>query len=132
MSNQTLADAVRNWVHFDNLCSNLSKQMTTARNLRNKFEEQVLSLLGNTKRLRVQGAVLEPATRNNSVTLNWTTLEETLHKYYTDNKKPDETAALLKFLKDNRGQKSTVFLKRTAVDENSAAGVMPAVNSITR
>ena len=132
MSNQTLADAVRNWVHFDNLCSNLSKQMTTARNLRNKFEEQVLSLLGNTKRLRIQGAVIEPATRNNSVTLNWTTLEETLHKYYSDSKKPDESAALLKYLKDNRGQKSTVFLKRTAVDETPINEVLPAINSITR
>ena len=133
MSNQALADAVRNWVHFDNLCTNLNKQMTTARNLRNKFEEQVLSLLGNTKRLRIQGEVLEPSTRNNSVTLNWTTLEETLHKYYSDSKKPDETAALLKYLKDNRGQKSTVFLKRTAVDESvlSTNGA-PPVNSITK
>jgi len=104
--------------------------MTTARNLKNKFEESVLSLLGNVKRLRIQGAILEPATRNNSVSLNWTTLEETLHKYYADTKKPDDTAALLKFLKEHRGQKTTVFLKRMPIDENTLVG--PSTNSITR
>jgi hypothetical protein len=70
MSNQPLADAVHNWIHFDNLCTNLTKQMTTARNLRNNYEQQVLSLIGKTKRLRIKGAYLEPATKNNSVTLN--------------------------------------------------------------
>jgi len=127
MSNQTpLADAVRNWVHFDNLCSNLSKQIITARNFKNRFEEQVLSLLGNAKRLRIQGAFLEPATKNSSVTLNWTTLEETLHKYYRDNNKPDETASLLKFLKDNRGQKTNVYLKKLPFDESAI------INTITQ
>jgi len=117
MSNQELTEAVRNWVHFDNLCANLSKQMTTARNLRNKYEDSVLKLVGNTKRIRIQGSFLEPSTKNNSVTLNWKTLEETLHKYYTENNKADETDDLLKFLKDNRGQKTTVFLKRTPFEE---------------
>lgn len=127
MSNQPLADAVHNWIHFDNLCTNLTKQMTTARNLRNNYEQQVLSLIGKTKRLRIKGAYLEPATKNNSVTLNWTTLEETLHKYYADSKKPDETESLLKFLRDNRGQKSTVFLKKTNFDESITAtnSIMP-------
>ena len=128
MSNQTpLAEAVRNWVHFDNLCSNLSKQMTTARNIKNKFEEQVLSLLGSAKRVRIQGAFLEPTTKNSCVTLNWKTLEETLHKYYSDNNKPDETAALLKFLKDNRGQKTNVYLKKMPFDESVAL-----MNTITQ
>lgn len=128
MSNQPLADAVNNWIHFDNLCTNLTKQMTTARNLRNNYEQQVLSLIGKTKRLRIKGAYLEPATKNNSVTLNWTTLEETLHKYYVDAKKPDETEALLKYLRDNRGQKSTVFLKKTNFDESVTS---TATNTIT-
>lgn len=127
MSNPGLVDAVRNWVHFDSLCENLSKQMTTARNLRNQFEQQVLSMLGKTKRLRIQGAVLEPSTKSNSVTLNWTTLEETLHKYYSDNKKPDETLALLKFLKENRGQKTTVYLKKMPLDDTSVLA-----NTITK
>ena len=58
MSNQTLIDAVRNWVHFDNLCTMLNRQMNTARNMRANFEEKVLTLMGGTKRLRIQGAGL--------------------------------------------------------------------------
>lgn len=113
MSNQELVDAVRNWVHFDNLNAMLARQVTTARNMRNTFEEKILSLLGNTKRLKIQGATLEPATRKNSVGLNWTVLEESLHKYYATNKKTDETDALLAFLRENRGSKTTVYLKKT-------------------
>jgi len=114
---QQLVDAVRNWVHFDNLCNNLSKQTITARNLKSRYEEEVLKHMGTTKRLRIAGAILEPSTKNTSATLNWTTLEEMLHKYYSDNKKTDETLALLKYLKDNRGQKTATFLKKIAIDE---------------
>jgi hypothetical protein len=90
--------------------------MISARNLRNRYEEQVIQQMGKSKRLRISGAILEPTTKNTSITLNWTTLEETLHKYYEDTKKPDETDNLLKYLKENRGQKSTVFLKKIPID----------------
>jgi len=116
MSNQELIDAVRNWVHFDNLNNNLAKQVITARNMKNTFEEKVLNLLGGVKRLRIQGAILEPATRKNCVGLNWTVLEESLHKYYANSKKPDETEAILTFLKENRGTKTTAYLKKTPLE----------------
>lgn len=119
MSTPTLVDSVRNWVHFDNLCTNLAKQVTTARNLRNRFEEQVLGLLGNTKRLRIHGAFLEPSTKKTSVPLNWTTLEESLHKYYTETKKTDETKAIIDFLRENRNQKESVYLKKIDFDEDT-------------
>ena len=109
---EELTDAVRNWVHFDNLNANLAKQVTTARNMRNTYEEKVLTLMGNTKRIRIHGAVLEPAEKTNSIGLNWTTLEEALHKYFASEKKPDDTEKLLDFLKDNRGSKVTKFLKK--------------------
>ena len=117
MPNEALADAVRNWVHFDNVCGMLSRQMTTARNMRNNFEERILSQLGGTKRLKIQGAVLEPATRKNSVSLNWGSLEESLHKYYTTNKKADETDAILKFMRENRETKTTTYLKKTLLTD---------------
>lgn len=120
MSNQDLVDAVRNWVHFDNLSAMLTRQVMNARNMRASFEEKILGLLGNTKRLRIQGATLEPATRKNSAGLNWTNLEESLHKYYETNKKTDETDLILTFLKDNRGTKVTTFLKKTPLVEESA------------
>lgn len=117
MSNQTLVDAVRNWVHFDNLCMLLNKQMTTARNMKASFEEKVLTLMAGTKRLRIQGAILEPASKKSATSLSWSGLEEALHKYYSTNKKTDETDAILAFLRDNRGSKSMLYLKKTALTE---------------
>ena len=121
MSNQALIDAVRNWVHFDNLNTMLARQVLTARNMKNSFEEKVLSLLGNTKRLRIQGAILEPATRKNSAGLNWTVLEESLHKYYESNKKNDDTDSILAFLKENRETKTTTYLKKSPITETPVA-----------
>jgi len=117
MSNQDLVDAVRNWVHFDNLNAMLSRQLQTARNMRNTFEEKILSLLGNTKRLRIQGAILEPVTKKNNMPLNWTTLEESLHRYYESTGKKDETDLILNYMKENRGSKMVTFLKKTPTVE---------------
>lgn len=117
MSNQDLVDAVRNWVHFDNLNAMLSRQLQTARNMRHTFEEKILSLLGNTKRLRIQGATLEPVTKKNSMPLNWTTLEESLHRYYESTGKKDETDLILNYMKENRGSKMVTFLKKTPTVE---------------
>jgi len=118
MSNPPLIDAVRNWVHFDNLCVMLTRQIATARSMRATFEERVLSLLGGTKRLRIQGAFLEPTTKRTNINLNWTTLEESLHKYYESNKKPDETENILNFMRENRVTKSTLYLKKTPLIDN--------------
>jgi hypothetical protein len=117
MSNNELIDAVRNWVHFDNLNAMFSRQIQTARNMRNTFEEKILALLGKTKRLRIQGAMLEPVTKKNNMPLNWTTLEESLHKYYESTQKKDETEAILAFMKENRGSKMVTFLKKTPLIE---------------
>lgn len=117
MSNNELVDAVRNWVHFDNLNAMFSRQIQTARNMRNTFEEKILALLGKTKRLRIQGAILEPVTKKNNMPLNWTTLEESLHKYYESTQKKDETEAILAFMKENRGSKMVTFLKKTPLIE---------------
>lgn len=119
MSNQPLVDAVKNWVHFDNLCINLAKQMTTARNLKNSFETQILSQLGKVKRLRIKDAYLEPVTKSISVPLNWTGLEETLHQYYAEKKRTDETAEIIDFLKNNRNQKTTVVLKKMLLEDGA-------------
>lgn len=129
MSNPTLVDSVRNWVHFDNLCIMLSRQIATARNMRATFEDRVLSLLGSTKRLRIKGALLEPAVKKTNINLNWTTLEESLHKYFDSVKKPDQTEEILNFMRENRGTKSSSYLKKTPlIDDVENVAV---TNSIT-
>jgi hypothetical protein len=113
MSNtEPLADAVRNWVHFDNLYAMLSKQASAALNMKRTFEERVLSLIGGTKRIKINSAILEPATRRNSIPLNWTVLEESLHKYYEKNKKTDETEEIINFIQTARGTKTTTYIKK--------------------
>jgi hypothetical protein len=95
----------------------LSRQTSHARTMRSTFEERVLAQLGGTKKLKIQGAYLEPVTRRNSVNLTWTVLEESLHKYYADSKKPDETDAVLKYIREKRETKSTTYLKKTPIVE---------------
>jgi len=95
----------------------LNKQMITARNMKASFEEKVLSMMAGAKRLRIQGAILEPASKKSASSLSWSGLEEALHKYYSINKKSDETEAILAFLRDNRGSKSVIYLKKTPLTE---------------
>jgi hypothetical protein len=86
--------------------------------MKKKFDEQIISLIGGIKRIKIHGAVLEMTTRRNSIPLNWTILEESLHKYYEKNKKHDETDEIIAFLQDNRETKTTTFLKKTS-EENT-------------
>jgi len=117
-----LADAVRNWVHFDNLAENLNKQVTNARNLRNKHETKVLELLdrGGMQNavLRVSGgATLQRSTRYKQNDLSWSLLEEQLHEYYRVTGKHDETGSIMGFLQKNRGGKTVEYLKKTSVNQ---------------
>ena len=44
-TNDELIDAVRHWVHFDNLAEVLSKQVVNARALQKKYEEKIITIL---------------------------------------------------------------------------------------
>ena len=107
-----LSDAVRNWVHFDNLHAMLTKQAISALSMKKTFEERVLSLMGNTKRININSAVLEPATKKNTISLNLDTLEDTLHKYYKNNKNSDETAKIIAFIQQSQDTKTTRFIQK--------------------
>jgi len=107
-----LSDAVRNWVHFDNLYSMLLKQANSALSMKKTFEERVLSLMGNTKRININSGVLEPAIRKNNISLNMDKLEESLHKYFDINKKTDETAKIVAFIQQSQDTKTTRFIQK--------------------
>jgi hypothetical protein len=113
-----LVDAVRHWVHFDNLAESLQKQVTNARSMRSTFEDKILTHLdaGPMKgaTLQITGATLTKATRPKTTDLSWSFLETTLHEYYRTRGKPDETTALLEFLQSRRDTRAVPFLKKTA------------------
>lgn len=119
-----LVDAVRHWVHFDNLAESLNKQVTNARNMRNTYEEKVLKLLEASKMqnavLQITGASLQRQVRVKQTDLSWGFLEEQLHLYYSTKGKPDETNQILDFLQKHRGSKSVECLKKTMNADQSA------------
>lgn len=112
-----LVDAVRHFVHFDNLVETLNKQVTSARNMRNTFEDKVITLLDTSgmrnATLQISGATLQRATKSAPGSLSWSLIEEQLHVYYKTKGKPDETEQILDFLQKNRGTKTQEYLKKT-------------------
>ena len=112
-----LVDAVRHWVHFDNLAESLQKQVTNARSMRGTFEDKILRHLETTTMrgavLEITGAKLQRATRPKTTDLSWSFLESTLHDFYKTRGKPDETAAVLEFLQTKRDTKQIPYLKKT-------------------
>jgi hypothetical protein len=121
MASSELADAVRHWVHFDNLAETLNKQVQNARSFRSQYETKVLTLLdtNNMKNavLKVNGASLQYSTRHKPADLGWTMLEEQLHEYFRMKKRTDETAEIIDFLQKNRGGKQVEYLKKTSVSQ---------------
>ena len=113
-----LVDAVRHWVHFDNLSESLQKQVTNARAKRSEFEDRILRLLDTTGMrnavLQITGATLQRATKPKQSDLSWTFLESSLHDYYKAKGRPDETAAIMEFVQASRTTKHTEYLKKTS------------------
>lgn len=116
-SSNELADAVRFWVHFDNMAEHLNKQVANARTLRSEYETKVLQLLEsrNMKQtsIKISGATLQYASRYKQNDLGWTMLKEQLHEYYKTKGRRDETDEILEFLQTTRGGKTVPFLKKT-------------------
>jgi len=119
-----LSEAVRHWVHFDNLAETLNKQVTNARTKRSEYEKKTLTLLDgmNMKNvsLEIHGATLTRSVKSESEQLSWTFLEKSLHSYFASKKQPDQTAAMLEFLQQVRTVKSVEYLKKTSPKKESA------------
>ena len=125
-ANKDLVEAVRHYVHFDNLAEALNKQVTNARSMRSEYETKILTNLESTGMknavLQINGATLQRATRSQSNPLSWGFLEEKLHAYYTSHpiRSNDETTAILDFLQNRRGSKTTEYLKKTVLTGSGA------------
>jgi hypothetical protein len=123
---EDLVYAVRHYVHFDNLAETLNKQVTNVRNMRAKFENDIMTMLETQGMknavLQISGATLQRQTRHQSTNLSWSFLEEQLHEYYKSKGKPDDTAGILDFIQKHRGGRSVDYLKKTTTGAAGGAG----------
>lgn len=114
---EELVNAVRHYVHFDNLAETLNKQVANVRTMRTKFEGDIITMLETQGMknavLQINGATLQRQTRYQQANLSWTFLEEQLHEYYKSKGKPDETVGILDFIQKHRGGRSVDYLKKT-------------------
>jgi hypothetical protein len=86
-ANTELIEAVRHYVHFDNLAETLTKQVNNARAKRGEYEAKVLKNLETSGMknaiLQINGATLQCCSKNQANPLSWGFLEEQLHLYYS-------------------------------------------------
>jgi hypothetical protein len=133
-SNTELADAVRQWVHFDNIGEHLNKQVANVRQLRSTYETKIIDILTrNNMRgatLKVSGASLQCASRFKQGDLSWSLLEGQLHEYFKVQGKRDETAEIIEFLQKNRGGKTVEYLKKTLNTPSNTAIAAPSSGTL--
>lgn len=117
MSSQEIATWVRNWVHYDNLSSSLSKQTTNARKMRDTYEDQIISGLRRSHMenavIKVAGGQITLSHEKTSAALSLGRIEEITRKYFELRGTGDETEAYMRFLRKNRGTEDSVRLKKS-------------------
>ena len=115
-----LGNWVRNYVHYDNLASSLYKQLQNARKVKDDFENKIIHSLetnnmGNAI-IQIAGGKLSIAEEKHVNSLTLTRIEELLHSYYKSQGREatDETIAIMKHIKAERGSDTSKKLKKTS------------------
>jgi hypothetical protein len=111
---------VRNYVHYDNLANNYSKQASGARKLRDEFEHKIITNLRANKMenaiIQISGARLQYSEEKVAPSMTLPRLETYLHKYFSQKGNGvDETESILNFLKLQKMNDTqlTACLKKT-------------------
>ena len=117
-----ISTMVRNYVHYDNLANNYSKQAAGARQLRDEFESNIITNLRSNKMENAiiqisDGARLQCAEEKTTPSLTLPRLETYLQKYYAQKGSGiNETEAILRFIRLQKQQDTqiNICLKRIA------------------
>jgi len=113
---EDVASLIRNYVHYDNLASQFYKQTQNARAVRDDYEKRIIEELKKNKMenaiIQIVGGKLKIVEEKHSSPLTFKSLEESLHNYYGNKKKVDETSELLKFIKASRTVETSFKLKK--------------------
>jgi hypothetical protein len=113
-----LVQAVRGYIHMDNLVENLNTQATNARELRTKHETEAIGLIKqlglSSSTIQVSGAQLQVSKKKEPAGLTWTYLEREIPAWATRNGvSATQAASLIKWLQDHREIKEREQLKKT-------------------
>lgn len=112
-----LVQAVRGYIHMDNLVENLNTQASNARELRTKHETEAIGLIKqlglSASTIQVSGAQLQVATKKEPAGLSWTYLEREIPVWAARNGvNAAQVASLVTWLKDHREVKEHEQLKK--------------------
>jgi len=118
---------IRNWVHYDNMATNFSKQSTTSRKIRDENEEKIIDTLRVKKmenaQIQINGAKLSLVQEKCYTGLTIGILEQYLHDYFKKKgTMMDETDQIMRFIKQ---QKSTNFDLKTRLRKTSTVPFVP-------
>ena len=116
---QKLIEAIRGWIHMDNLVESFNQQATNARNLRNKHEQEAITLMKqlglSASTIQVSGASLNIQKKKVPSGLSWGYLEKEIPAWATRSGVPaNQSSALVKWLHEHREMKEVESLKKNA------------------
>lgn len=125
INTQELANHVRNWVHYDNLTTSLSRQSQNARKVRDDFEGRIMKMLEENNMenatIQIQGGKLSIVEEKHSQPWTLTRLEEALKGYFNQpaplrgggSATADQQVGLImKYLRSNKGVEIHKRLKK--------------------
>lgn len=113
---------VRHYVHYDTLTKSFQQQTTNARKMKDAYEEKIVETLEHTKMknaiIQIAGGTVKLVEDKHCAPLTFIHLESMLHDYFRakGGRFPDETDAIIRYIKENRKQITTAQLKREMVN----------------
>jgi hypothetical protein len=110
------ASWVRNYVHYDNLTSQFTKQAGGARKLRDEFEDRIIQNLRTNNMqnavIQIAGGRLQYAEEKTVPSLTIPRLEQYLHAYFKQKGTGlDETENILRYIKVQKANDSVTVAK---------------------
>jgi len=116
-SKQQLIDAIRGWVHMDNLLENHTAQASNARNLRAKYEKEAITLIKqmhlDTSTIQISGGKLTLQKKTTLSTLSWGYVEKEIEAWAKSaHVSPTQSTSLIQWLHDHRESKEIESLKK--------------------
>ena len=116
VGNGQLATWVRNWVHYDNLTVDFSRQSSSARKMKDEYETKIIETLKAQKmenaQIQIAGAKLQICQEKSFPTLTIGRLQEYLHSYYKrKGVMLDETEQIMAYIKQQKQNNYELAIK---------------------